>query len=755
MRFLIKTRMFYIAQALALLAGCLPESCQLKLEKLGRFQPEISQIPQKHTVKPQSKYLKPDPWPGCTSLYSEQLSGTSRIIFVDKNAAEHGEGGSWDKPSKSIAYALKLALNQRNLGDSRTVYIIIAGGTYGFDHESSYINLGSHGSIVGFSGLDPDYYKNIHILGGYKPHDPCLQIAENIEVLGAEGRQVILDGELKSNHVVHLSRAENIVFKDLTIRRGHARVGTKKGGGILIEDVSTNIVLERIKVSESQATLGGGLAIYGTNSIKIKDIELMDVMVDRCQANNGGGIYMADAERVNISRAIISNNRAKIGGGIVLFFARDVQLNDSMIEHNILGAEPAYGAGIAIESSERIDINGGSISFNESKVPGYGIGAFIRSFGGISQDIKFLNTVIDGNKSSAKGDSNGLGLCIQDAKIVSLENVILRNHKDGRFGGGLVAQKTTNLKLKSVKAYDNTADFGGGAYFTNSEVTISGGIARPSSFMSNSSRFGGALHFRNVTDASISHARFEQNHSLDDGGAIYVLNLAGTMEIKSTTISDNSSGLNAGGIYIDGGKALAPDEKPYQQLVLIDSEITDSKVTNAYFQVFGSAGIYATNLNSIVLNGVSFLGNEASNVNNSSFWAAALMFLDRASPLPKKNPAYMHDVAVLLDPFVKASGAMYTANMPHQPFQILGSGIRVANNVTRMYGGQSPGTGITSGISIPAAIHPKNNPVTGGMKTNLHYLLWQRIGTRNAPVIFNNNTPPVSGLDPLDHIKTH
>lgn len=759
-----------------LLASCLPQGCIEEINNYSDLKIDINRFYREQPKqKPQADFTRSDPRKGCTRLYNIQLSGKERLIFVDAAAKKNGDGISWDSASKSIAHALELGFKARQNGDTRGITLIVAGGKYGFSQEKTSA-MADNASIIGFVGSGSNIFKNIKILGGFRPSDECLEVNLNLKAdPGSEKeREVILDGEFKSNHVVKLaSNAQDIVLKDLTITRGNSN---DYGGGILVSDGTKNILLEGIKILNSKAAVsGGGLAIIKT----AQDIKVNRSLIDGCSAqHNGGGVYISGLNISNVifSDTSITHNQASqsgagvgiIGTGQSIGNYKFAFINTLIDENEVNPKLDAADAGVGdvgggfyvLGSSGDIKISGGSISRNKGNVRGVGL-----ALSGNVGHVLIENTVFDANAVKDGVARNGIGIHLEkigagELEDITLSGIKISNHENGSKGAGLYAEGISNLNLNNTNFFQNKSINGGAAFFDKSNVTINGG-----QFSANSAEFGGALYFnsqkspqvptiiKNVTlennsstrdgggiylfgtaSAVLNFATFKDNRAINgSGGSLYLDDLEERIEINNSQFQGGRAALNAGGIYVLGSDGLG------DKAFTMDSvSIENCAVTTPAAGTNGAAGIFLSKIKSAMITASKFINNRVENSDPGNAWAAALKFLDYSGALPPKNPAFgvnsdPQAVKPLLDP------------MAAVPVTIIGPIELRDNKVFTTTNAQNAAS--TGGMSIPQALHDTN------------YLLVGPGQSGGSVFEHSGNVPPLPILEPNDNprnmIKTH
>lgn len=212
-------------------------------------------------------------------------------------------------------------------------------------------------------------------------------------------------------------------------------------------------------------------------------------------------------------------------------------------------------------------------------------------------------------------------------------------------------------------------------------------------FDSNSANgYGGALYIDAVEKVTVKNMSFTNNQAANGvGGTLSVTNLRDSFDITSSIIFGGKARDNAGAVFVTGGP-LGP--RAFQ---LSSSSIQSSEV-NGGATIFGSAGVFLTNMNSISLTASNFFDNEVKQALPMSTWAASLYFKDRPlGPLPAINPLY--------NPAVQLAAANWPLANPVDLIPVLVKGpIEIRDN--KVIGSNIAAT--TGAILVPAAISVGN-----------------------------------------------
>ncbi len=277
------------------------------------------------------------------------------------------------------------------------------------------------------------------------------------------------------------------------------------------DDVRVSISGVTIRDGDPGDSDGGG--IYNDNG----RVQITDSMLTNNEARLGGGILSVDGTLVIHSSTVFSNTSSYIGGGIVVYVsdgAWTAELYDSTVSDNYAEYSSggictyAYSSGATITMT----IENSIIHNNHTGVDGGGFGAY--GDGSDSVIIVTLeNTTISDNGSGDHGGGFFLTAPGSGATItMTLESSTVSNNDAGSDGGGFYAYNST-LMLNNSTISDNTCDGnGGGIYVSNSTVDIS--------------------------HVTITDNLADDDKTGDDGGGLSVQSDS-TVNVKSTIIAGN------------------------------------------------------------------------------------------------------------------------------------------------------------------------------------------------------------------------
>ncbi len=253
-----------------------------------------------------------------------------------------------------------------------------------------------------------------------------------------------------------------------------------------------------------------------------------------------GGVFAGYGKNVifDFDGFTFSSNSATTSGGAILFNQTSNTINKSTFDKN---TSTAYGGALYIDASES-EISETNFSNNEVNNK-YG-----RTYGGAiafeNSSIEINNSYFSENKQIGSGADGGLG-----------------------GGGAIWGGEASSIEIINGEFNKNTATGSGGAIrLDGGNLTIKG---ENSKFTENvSDGWGGAIAVLGSSTASsqevsITNAIFENNHSNQEGGAIYIstpdpiasLDLSGSNTFSGNTDSYGDNDItSANPVTVSGGE---------------------------------------------------------------------------------------------------------------------------------------------------------------------------------------------------------
>lgn len=206
------------------------------------------------------------------------------------------------------------------------------------------------------------------------------------------------------------------------------------------------------------------------------------------------------------------------------------------------------GCAISVRDKCKLIVNGGTFKNNDSQTESYGGSAL---FNDTEAETIINGGTFEGNKSAGNGGAivnygkltinggtfkNNVGLSggaissmSYDAELSITGGTFENNKSTDKWGGAIVAKNKVSVKNAT---FDGNVSGNGGAIFA---YDANGAVFENCTFKNNSAtnektvKHGGALFVNGAKDVSIKNNTFTKN-TAQDGGALYVNNVEGTIE---------------------------------------------------------------------------------------------------------------------------------------------------------------------------------------------------------------------------------
>lgn len=360
------------------------------------------------------------------------------VLFVDRQAAAGGNGGSWASAFSDLQDALAVV-------DSCEVWV--AAGVYrptsdSSDRSASFVLKNGVALYGGFGGTeslreqrDPDLNRSV-LSGDIDNNDSTDAngvVLSADDIVGANSYHVIVGNAIDAT----------AILDGFTITAGladGAATADRRGAGMTLANASP--LLSRIDFVGNRASSGAGLYSSGTGTRP----SLSHVRFRSNVSGATGGGYFNQSGNPALSDVEFSSNRAANGGGMLSQLGAPTLNNVSFIDNR---AVSGMGGGMANNSSDPVLTN---VSFigNSAQAGGGGmrvdggnpvltnvsfIGNLASSGGGMRLDQGnpvLTNLSFSGNR--ATGDSGGGGLLsfrvLQPPGATLLRNAVFWNNQD-------------------------------------------------------------------------------------------------------------------------------------------------------------------------------------------------------------------------------------------------------------------------------------------------------------------------------------
>ena len=311
----------------------------------------------------------------------------------------------------------------------------------------------------------------------------------------------------------------------------------ENGGGIFVANSSTCTITGGI-VTNNKATNGGGVYVNGGGACTIDG-----GAISNNTAKNGGGVYVASGGSCTINDGAITQNTATSGGGV--YSEARLDFNGGTISENIAGGN---GGGIyAAGDGTELGSDTGALRLTNNTATGDGGGMYLAE-DTTGHQILGNDTLISENKAA-----NGSGVYVADGQLVMNSGTISQNTANAQVGKGGGIYAGGNFMGTGGTITNNSAALGGGVY---GAATVN---LTSSSITDNEAENGGGVYVEKgplyMRDGEIS------DNTAQSGGGIFLSENVTTAEIvptdgKSISITGNEATGSGGGIYSSSGANL-------------------------------------------------------------------------------------------------------------------------------------------------------------------------------------------------------
>ena len=359
------------------------------------------------------------------------------------------------------------------------------GGTTWFDVTTSLTSfsaLGLSSSTFELNLCEGTWYPDISVSSGARVSIQGVGTAANVVLDGTGARQM-----------VEVQGASTVSLSDLSMQRGAA----SNGGAIACQ--SSTLTLDRVSVSDSTSTYGGGVYAYDCT--------------------------------LNVTDSDFDGNTAGTDGGAIYGYFSDITLTDTDFTSNQAGSLGGALVGYAAGSTAMV-IDGGTLSSNSAAE---GAGLYLFQLDAIVGD-----TVFEDNIATSGG--GGVYAYLADLDVDGA--TFARNEGPA---GGAVLYSFASGQLVDSTVEDNTALYGGGLYLQYSSVDL-----EDSSFDANVATFEGGAIAATVqnqvtcsSSSSTSRSSFTNNEALGStsaGSVLYMLAFLGDGSIFQAADCDLGTG---------------------------------------------------------------------------------------------------------------------------------------------------------------------------------------------------------------------
>jgi len=299
------------------------------------------------------------------------------------------------------------------------------------------------------------------------------------------------------------------------------------------------------------------------NNVTLKDLKL----INGANATDGGAINWI-GNNGSVEHTSFINNTATREGGAIYYAptAVDCKVLSCTFENNTAGDD------------------GGAIDWNATR--------------GVLNDSVFINN---------KANDNGGALCreVNADGGYGYNNIFYNNTAEQ--GGAIAWMKAENINIDHYTFVDNTADLSGGAIYVgegSGNCVVKNSYFEDNNVTSTTVGHGGAIEWY-AKEGSVDNSQFVDNHAYK-GGAIFVGQTAGDINITNSMFANNSALTHGGAIDANASSVIMQSSEFYNNTAEYGGAV-----------YVGGAGEH----NSVT--SCVFIGNNATENGGAVDWAAS------------------------------------------------------------------------------------------------------------------------------------
>ncbi len=465
-------------------------------------------------------------------------------LFVDAaSKTPKPDGKSWATAFPTIMAAVDVSTGEN---------IYVAAGTY----KSPRINLHDKENIRLYGGykagdryekedfvIEPDAWA---ILDGEGANRPLVRITGNSQKISFLGgfafKNVIGESAFIAEGANAVNRVKDIMIVAARFEDNDNNLVGADGGGFRIK-FAENLTLEGIDAVNNRAARHGGFMYLNT----VRELSIKRGVWDNNVAGgSGGALHSTDAERMTLMGQSVRNNRAQSGAGFSVVNHHNQSITDVNFADN---TAQVNGAGIAITDTDNLTLS--RLKFSGHSCTGPGDGAALFAYRGSGLALNLGDGEIKGGRSQ-----DGGAFMFQAVNGITIDGGKFLDNKATRDGGTIMVVDTQNFIMRNSVIEDTEAVRLGGAVMLF-QPGLQVLVQNVSVKNARATGRGGALQINGafvgkLPTVTIEDSKFEDNHSVGNGGAISTSGISYKVEINRTLFKNNRTDNFGGALALDG-----------------------------------------------------------------------------------------------------------------------------------------------------------------------------------------------------------
>jgi len=334
---------------------------------------------------------------------------------------------------------------------------------------------------------------------------------------------------------------------------------TNNGGAVVSND--SYLTITGGSFNNNSSLLGGAVVDIDGRSLNISGVTFTNnkAISNQTEKGFGGAIFFekvsgADSSPRNIDDCTFDGNSAAIAGAIYAGVnISNLKITNSTFTNNnalLIASSTLTDGGGAIKLQKVInaEVTGNSFN-NNSASKGIG-GACVFDE---TSNVTFSNNTLSGNTSLSGGalyfNKNKNTTTVNQNTFTGNSVSYTSDFSSSGLGGAIASANDNNVQISNKNTFsENTAAKQGGAIYFETNTVNS--IIDDNVFNTNSSdKFGGAIYAATTSKAitgevTLKNNKFDNNHSIERGGSIFLIN-AITTNINNNSFIGNKSYIGA------------------------------------------------------------------------------------------------------------------------------------------------------------------------------------------------------------------
>ncbi|MGD8904706.1 MAG: choice-of-anchor Q domain-containing protein, partial [Anaerolineae bacterium] len=511
------------------------------------------------------------------------------VLYVDKDAAEGGDGSSWENAYRYLHDALEHATGGQIWVAEGVYYPDEGDGQTDGERTHSFRLVRGVAVYGGFNGTETsvgerDWLGNVTVLSGDLNQNDTTDgngvVTDPANIVGIGEEEYDNSYHVVTASDVSLSAELNGFVITAGVADGNELENHDKGAGIFNDDATPTLIHLVVRGNKADSEGGGMFSTKGSPSFT-------NVTFRNNLATVRGGGFSTSASDGGISNLAFYNNEAGTsGGGMYL----DTTIGQSLSNLTFNGNTAVTGGGLYAYAIGPSTLSNSTFTSNTAEDGG---GLYLDA-----QDLDMSSTTFATNSASDQG-----GGIFAELGNYTLTGVTLNSNQAGAEGGGLYGERNVLHVVNSVLT-GNTSVLGGGIYVDDYGLSTYGLTVSGTDLIANTaSEDGGGLY---VVDSQgqMSSSAFTYNEATTgDGGGFYLMD-SSPFVVSNTDFEGNDADAGSGGgMYVSGSDPA---------LVAVTFDGNDAMLTYVD-DTMGGGGLHLTDGSNATLSRCAFTDNSAAN----------------------------------------------------------------------------------------------------------------------------------------------